>query len=179
MSEPMGAPEAVLFDRDGTLVADVPYNGDPDLVTPMPTVSVSLRVLRRAHIRTGVVSNQSGIARGILTRDQVDRVNKRIDRLLGPFDVWCYCPHSPDDACDCRKPRPGLVLAAASRLGIAPEHVAVIGDIGADVQAAAAAGARGVLVPTPKTLQREVEDAPLVAATVAEALGLLFAKVAS
>ena len=152
----------MLFDRDGTLVVDVPYCADPALVTPVPTARAALALLRAAGIRVGVVSNQSGIARGLLDREQVDAVNRRVDALLGPFDVWQVCPHGPDDGCACRKPEPGMVLAAASRLGVAPGDVAVVGDIGADVGAARAAGARSVLVPTPVTMPEEVDAAPVV-----------------
>ncbi|HSU08290.1 MAG TPA: HAD-IIIA family hydrolase, partial [Pseudonocardia sp.] len=159
---PDARPAAVLFDRDGTLVVDVPYNGDPELVTPVCTAHAALSLLRAAGIPVGVVSNQSGIARGLLRREQVDAVNRRVDELLGPFDVWQVCPHGPDDGCACRKPAPGMELAAAERLGVAPAEVAVIGDIGADVGAARAAGARSVLVPTPVTLPEEVDAAPVV-----------------
>lgn len=152
----------MLFDRDGTLVVDVPYNGDPERVTPVPTARAALALLRDAGIPVGVVSNQSGIARGLLRRDQVDAVNRRVNDLLGPFDVWQVCPHGPDDGCACRKPAPGMVLAAAQRLGVAPGDVAVVGDIGADVGAARAAGARSVLVPTEVTLPEEVAAAPVV-----------------
>ena len=152
----------MLFDRDGTLVVDVPYCADPERVTPVPTARAALSLLRAAGISIGVVSNQSGIARGLLNRDQVDAVNRRVDDLLGPFDVWQVCPHGPDDGCACRKPAPGMVLAAAQRLGVAPGEVAVVGDIGADVGAARAAGARSVLVPTEVTLPEEVVTAPVV-----------------
>jgi len=83
------------------------------------------------------------------------------------------CPHGPGDGCDCRKPRPGLVLAAAARLGVDPERCAVIGDVGADVQAARAAGARAVLVPTAVTREDEVRAAPELAGTLDEAVDLL------
>jgi D-glycero-D-manno-heptose 1,7-bisphosphate phosphatase len=155
-------PRAVLFDRDGTLVVDVPYCADPALVRPVPTARSALTLLRRAGVSVGVVTNQSGIARGVLRRDQVDAVNRRVDALLGPFDTWQLCPHGPDDGCACRKPRPGMVLAAAEQLGVVPADVAVIGDIGADVAAAQAAGARSVLVPTPVTLPEEIAVAPVV-----------------
>lgn len=167
-------PRAVLFDRDGTLVVDVPYNADPARVRLMPTVRRSLRQLRAHGIRTGVITNQSGIGRGLLAAADVERVNRAIDRSAGPFDIWCVCPHTPEADCGCRKPRPGLVLAAADALGLTPAQVAVIGDIGADVDAAAAAGCRGILVPTSATLPTEVERAAETAATVADALTLLF-----
>lgn len=163
----------MLFDRDGTLVVDVPYNGDPERVTPVPTARAALALLRDAGIPVGVVSNQSGIARGLLRRDQVDAVNRRVNDLLGPFDVWQVCPHGPDDGCACRKPAPGMVLAAAQRLGVAPADVAVVGDIGADVGAARAAGARSVLVPTEVTLPEEVAAAPVVRPDLLSAVHLL------
>ena len=161
---------AVLFDRDGTLVHDVPYNGDPDRVRPVEGAVDVVAALRARGIRTGVVTNQSGIGRGRLSEEQVRRVNARIDELFGGFDVWQVCPHVDDDACTCRKPAPGMVLDAAARLGVSPHEVVVVGDIGADVAAAAAAGARGVLVPTPATRDDEVAAAPHVATDLAEAV---------
>jgi histidinol-phosphate phosphatase family protein len=166
-------PRAVLFDRDGTLVHDVPYNGDPARVEPVPGARRAVDRLRRAGVRVGVVSNQSGVARGLVTAEQVEAVNARVDALLGPFDTWQVCPHGPEDACDCRKPRPGMVLRAARSLGVDPSECAVIGDIGADVEAAAAAGGLGVLVPNRQTLDREVGEAPLVAEDLDAAVDLL------
>jgi histidinol-phosphate phosphatase family protein len=166
-------PEAVLLDRDGTLVVDVPYNGDPARVRPMPGARAALDRLRAAGVRMAVVSNQSGIARGLLTHDQVAAVNRRIEELLGPIGPWLVCPHGPDDGCVCRKPAPGLVLRAAELLSVAPERCAVVGDIGADVQAARAAGARAVLVPTDRTLREEVQAAPEVARDLSGAVDLL------
>ncbi len=167
------APRAVLFDRDGTLVRDVPYNGNPDLVDPFPQAADVLRQLRRSGIRTGVITNQSGVARGLLTPSQVAAVNSRIQQLLGRFDVWEICPHGPGDGCSCRKPQPGMIHSACARLGLQPNEVAVIGDIGADMAAAEAAGARSVLVPTPVTRPEETAAAPLVARDLAGAVALL------
>ncbi|MDN4611212.1 D-glycero-alpha-D-manno-heptose-1,7-bisphosphate 7-phosphatase [Arthrobacter burdickii] len=168
------APRAVLFDRDGTIVVDVPYNGDPELVRPMPGARAVLDGLRSRGIPVGVVTNQSGIARGFVTREQVDAVNARVEELLGPFDVWEVCPHGVADGCACRKPGPGMVLSASARLGVDPSDVAVVGDIGADMGAAAAAGARGVLVPTDITLEEEILSAPVVARDLAHAVESLW-----
>jgi histidinol-phosphate phosphatase family protein len=167
---PGSPPLAVLFDRDGTLVVDVPYNGDPALVEPMQGAVEAVAAVRAAGLPIGVVSNQSGIARGIVTRDEVDAVNARVDALFGGFDTWQVCPHGPGDRCVCRKPAPGMVLRAAAELGVDPARVVVIGDIGADVAAAHAAGARAVLVPTPTTRQEEVAAAPAVAADLSSAV---------
>jgi histidinol-phosphate phosphatase family protein len=163
----------VLLDRDGTLIADVPYNGDPERVVPLPGAGEALGRLRSAGVRLAVVSNQSGLGRGLLTADRVTAVNQRVDELLGPVGPFVICPHAPAAGCGCRKPAPGLVLRAAARLGVAPRHCAVVGDIGADVEAAVAAGARGVLVPTPVTLPAEIERATEVARDLGAAVDLL------
>jgi D-glycero-D-manno-heptose 1,7-bisphosphate phosphatase len=167
---------AVLFDRDGTLVVDVPYNHDPALVEPMPTALAAVQTLRAAGVPLGVVSNQSGVARGLVTPTQLAAVNARVDHLFGGFDTWQVCPHGAEDGCDCRKPRPGLVLAAAAALGVDPRDVVVVGDIGSDMGAAAAAGARGVLVPTAVTRSDEVRAAGATAATLAEAVEAILAE---
>ncbi len=166
-------PGAVLLDRDGTLVVDVPYNGDPAKVRPMPGAPEAVDRLRRAGVKLAVISNQSGIGRGMLTEEQVAAVNARVEELFGALGPWMVCPHAPDAGCDCRKPKPGLVLGAAARLRVAPQHCAVIGDIGADVEAARAAGARGVLVPTPVTRAQEVRAAAEVAPDLGSAVDLL------
>jgi histidinol-phosphate phosphatase family protein len=147
---------AVLFDRDGTLIIDVPYLTDPDGVRPVSQARSVLDQLRSQGIAVGVVSNQSGVARGLITDDQLDRVNARVEQLLGPFDTWQVCRHGPKDGCGCRKPKPGLIINAARDLGLDPSQCLVVGDIGADIVAALAAGAQAVLVPTPATVPDEI-----------------------
>jgi HAD superfamily hydrolase (TIGR01662 family) len=166
-----GLPDLVLFDRDGTLVHDFPYNGDPAWVRPVDGAREALDALRARGVRVGVVSNQSGVARGIITRGQVDACMVRLDEMLGPFDTVQVCPHGPDDGCSCRKPAPGMVEAACAELDVDPARTVVVGDIGADVEAAAAAGASGILVPTPVTRRQEVAAAPRRAATLPAAVG--------
>lgn len=173
----------MLFDRDGTLVHDVPYNGDPDQVRPVAGAREALDRLRDAGLRLGVVTNQSGLARGLFTTDDMARVHARIEELLGPFDTWQVCPH--DDGgeegagragappCRCRKPAPGLVLDAARALGTTPERCVVVGDIGRDMGAAGAAGAAGILVPTEVTRPEEVAAAPAVAGDLRGAVDLI------
>ncbi|MDQ4048287.1 MAG: HAD-IIIA family hydrolase, partial [Actinomycetota bacterium] len=176
---PPRVPDAVLLDRDGTLVVDVPYNGDPSRVRPMPGAAEALDRLRAAGVRTAVVSNQSGIGRGLLTPQRVAAVNRRVEELLGPIGPWLHCPHHPDDGCSCRKPAPGLVLRAAEQLGAEPARCAVIGDIGADVEAARAAGARGILVPTHVTRPEEIVEAPEVVGSLPAAVDLLLGEAAA
>jgi D-glycero-D-manno-heptose 1,7-bisphosphate phosphatase len=170
-------PAAVLFDRDGTLVVDVPYNGDLSRVEPMPGAAEALGLLRAAGIPTALVSNQSGIARGLIDPQQVRAVNARVEELLGPIGPHAICPHGPDDGCSCRKPEPGLVHQAAEALKVDATRCVVIGDIGDDMGAAAAAGARGILVPTPVTRKEEIDAAPEVAGSVLEAVERVLADV--
>ena len=165
-----GLPELVLFDRDDTLVEDVPYNSRPELVRPLPGVRRALDDLRAEGVKVGVVSNQSGVGAGRISQDELEAVNARVEELLGPFDVWAVCPHSRDAGCACRKPAPGLVLQACRQLAVDPARCVVVGDIGSDVQAAHAAGATGVLVPTGRTRREEVVSAGSVAASLPEAV---------
>lgn len=163
-------PAAILFDRDGTLVVNVPYNGDPDRVVLAPGAREALDRVRAAGIRTAVITNQSGVGRGMITLQQVFAVNGRVEAMLGDVGPWIVCPHHPDAGCPCRKPAPGLILQAAEALGVDPADCVVIGDRLADVQAAAAAGARGILVPSADTAEGERERAGEVCGGLLEAV---------
>jgi HAD superfamily hydrolase (TIGR01662 family) len=166
-------PDAVLFDRDGTLIHDVPYNTDPAAVRPIDGAKQALDRLRELGIPVGVVSNQSGVASGLISPEQLEQVNARVVQLLGPFDALCVCVHGQRDGCGCRKPAPGLVHAAAAQLGVPVHRCVVIGDIGADVTAAAAAGALGILVPNARTRSAEIRAAPHVAPDITAAVELV------
>jgi histidinol-phosphate phosphatase family protein len=170
------SPTAVLLDRDGTLVRDVPYNDNPEKVEPLPGVARALDRLRSAGIPLAVVSNQSGVGRGLLRREDVDRVNRRVDLLLGPVGPFLICPHAPGSGCACRKPQPGLIFEAAAALGVTPTRCVVIGDLGADMEAATRAGARGILVPNLSTLPDEIIRAPEHAPDFATAVDRLLAE---
>ncbi|MBV9048832.1 MAG: HAD-IIIA family hydrolase [Solirubrobacterales bacterium] len=172
-------PLAVLLDRDGTLIEDVPYNSDPGEVRPLPGVAEALERLRAAGVKLAVISNQSGVGRGLIDERELAAVNARVVEMLGPLGPWLICPHAPEQRCGCRKPAPGLILQAARRLGVAPSRCAVVGDIGADVLAARRAGARAVLVPTAVTLREEIVAAPELAGSFAEAVDRLIGNSAS
>src|SRR5690606_33138430 len=111
---------AVFIDKDGTLIEDVPFNVDPAQVRLAPGVVEGLVLLAQSGFRLFVVSNQPGVARGYFTLDALGAVETRIAELLRPvgveLDGWYYCPHLPGmpDACDCRKPQPGLLYQAAA-----------------------------------------------------------------
>jgi D-glycero-D-manno-heptose 1,7-bisphosphate phosphatase len=138
--------KAVLFDRDGTLIHDVAYNGDPTRVQPIDGVTEALAELRQAGLLLGVVTNQSAVARGLITLDQVAAVNTEVERQLGSFGTWQICPHQDSDACYCRKPLPGMIIQGAKALQVAPAECLVIGDRSTDLEAAAAGGAKGITV---------------------------------
>ena len=147
----------MLFDRDETLIVDVPFNGDPERVRAAPDAREQLDRLRAAGLPLAVVSNQSGVGRGLITQTQVDAVNRRIDALLGPFAGFFVCPHAPEDDCACRKPKPKLLLDAAQALGVEPGACAMVGDRESDVEAARRAGAVAIKVDGPHALRDAVD----------------------
>jgi HAD superfamily hydrolase (TIGR01662 family) len=167
-------PLVVLLDRDDTLIEDGPYLNDPAGVVPLPDARRALRRLREHGLLVGVVTNQSGVAKGLITTAQLDAVNARVEELLGPFDCWQVCVH--DGGCSCRKPAPGMVIAAADALGVPASRCVMIGDTGGDIAAAQAAQAKAVLVPTDKTRRAEISHAQAhaqVAASLDEAVTLV------
>jgi histidinol-phosphate phosphatase family protein len=143
---------AVFLDRDGTLIEDTGFLGDPNGVRVLPTVVDALRLLAARGYATVVVSNQSGIARGILDHAMVERVNAEIVRRLGAdgvaLDAFYWCPHY-DQGCDCRKPEPGLVERAVREHGLTLDRGAMVGDRGSDVELGHRVGIPGILLPGP------------------------------
>jgi D-glycero-D-manno-heptose 1,7-bisphosphate phosphatase len=148
---------AVLFDKDGTLLRDVPYNVDPALVEFAPGAIDALRSLKDAGYRVGIVTNQSGVARGYFDEAQVVELGLYLRDVLesAGIEIGCFlfCPHHPDgvvDAyaieCECRKPRPALVRRALATLGADADSSWFVGDILNDVEAGARAGCRTILI---------------------------------
>lgn len=145
---------AVFLDKDGTLIHDVPYNVDPAHVQLTVGAREGVRMLRAAGYALVVASNQSGVARGLFTPDDLVPVQHRIEHLLElTLDGFYCCPHLPDgrvDAysivCPCRKPRPGLLTRAARELGLDLGRSWMVGDILSDVEAGARAGCRTALL---------------------------------
>jgi histidinol-phosphate phosphatase family protein len=135
----------------------VPYNGDPALVQPVEDAKDALDRLRAAGLRIGVLTNQSGVGRGMITSDDVRAVNARIDALLGPFDGWYICEHGPDEKCECRKPNVKLVLDAARTWGMRADEIAIVGDKPSDVETANNAGGLGIRVGNGVTLSDAVD----------------------
>ncbi|MFV1366813.1 HAD-IIIA family hydrolase, partial [Mycolicibacterium elephantis] len=111
-------PLAVLLDRDDTLIEDGPYLRDPAGVRPMRGAGRALRRLRDRGLLLAIVTNQSGVAKGLISADELAAVNAEVEAALGPFDSWQICVHDAGDGCGCRKPAPGMVRAA----GVPDQH---------------------------------------------------------
>jgi histidinol-phosphate phosphatase family protein len=135
----------LLLDRDGTLMEDVGYPNDPDRVRLIPGAADAVRALAAAGFVPAVVSNQSGLARGLITPDQAAAVHDRFVELFAAaagVRLPCfYCPHGPRDGCGCRKPKPGLLERAAAELHLAGAPAVMVGDKSDDVAAGRAFGA--------------------------------------
>jgi D-glycero-D-manno-heptose 1,7-bisphosphate phosphatase len=142
------ARRALFLDRDGTLIADVGYPRDPDQVALLPGAAAALRSLAE-ELALVIISNQSGIARGIIHPDQARAVHERTVARFADDGVTFagayYCPHGPDDGCACRKPQPGMLAAAARDLDLDLAASIVIGDKASDVEVGRAAGCRAAL----------------------------------
>jgi D-glycero-D-manno-heptose 1,7-bisphosphate phosphatase len=142
----------VLLDRDGTLNVEKHYLSDPDQLELFPAVVPALKRLRELGYGLVVLTNQSGIGRGYFGLDAVDRVHDRLRELLAAggvsVDGIYICPHGPDEACDCRKPLPGMARQAMADFGFDPAQAIMIGDKAADVDLGHAIGATSILVRT-------------------------------
>jgi D-glycero-D-manno-heptose 1,7-bisphosphate phosphatase len=167
LSIPTASPgrRAVFLDRDGTLVQEVPYLHDPAEVALLPGVAGALAALGAAGYALVVATNQAGVARGYYDEAAVAGVHRRLRSLLAAggarLDAVLYCPHHPDGtvagyarACRCRKPAPGMLQAAAGRLGLDLGASYLIGNHPSDVAAALAAGATPLFVTTGRAAGR-------------------------
>lgn len=148
---------AVFLDKDGTLVDDIPYNVDPALLALARNAGPALRLLRSLGYRLYVVSNQSGVARGLFEEAALAPLFAGLEALLAgegvTLDGIFWCPHHPQGVtapyaleCVCRKPRPGMLLRAAARDGVSLAASWMVGDILDDVEAGRRAGCRTALI---------------------------------
>lgn len=141
---------AVFFDRDGTLMEEVHYCGDPAKVKLYPGVPEALGRLKKAGYLTFIVTNQSGIGRGLITEAQYRLVQNELLRQIGEgaIDASYYCPDAPGVPSDRRKPQPGMVFEAAAEFDLDLAASYFIGDKAADVECGRRAGTRTILVLT-------------------------------
>ncbi|MFL5401331.1 MAG: D-glycero-alpha-D-manno-heptose-1,7-bisphosphate 7-phosphatase [Gemmatimonadales bacterium] len=174
----MSGRRAAFLDRDGTIIEDVGYLRDPADVRLLPGAASAIRLLNQNEVSAIVVTNQSGIARGLLTLDQYQASEHRLDELLAltgaRLDAHYFCPHLPelDGPCDCRKPGSLLYRQAAERFGIDLARSWWVGDRVRDVLPAATSGGRGILVGETDAARANT-DRFLRAADLAEAVDLI------
>ncbi|RPI91086.1 MAG: HAD family hydrolase [Planctomycetaceae bacterium] len=140
----------VLLDRDGTLNVDRHYLADPDLLELLPGTVEGLSRLQSLGCGLIVVTNQSGIGRGLITPRQLAEVHRRFHQILAKeqimVDAVYICPHRPEDCCACRKPRPGLAIQAARDFGFDLSECFLIGNSSCDIALGQRVGATTVLV---------------------------------
>jgi histidinol-phosphate phosphatase family protein len=160
-----GGRRAAFLDRDGTLIRDANYLSDSSKVELLPGVIDAVLRLQTAGFALVVVTNQSGIARGLLTEADYERVRTRLDELLAERGVRLtasyHCPHHPDanGPCECRKPGTLLHRQAAAEHGLDLARSIFLGDRWRDVEPALTLGGRGILIPNAETPAEEVEEA--------------------
>jgi len=180
----MSARVAAFLDRDGTLIEDAHYLADENGVHLLPGAAAQVRTLNDRGILAVVVTNQSGIAQGLVSEAQYEATRRRLDQLLAEagahLDATYHCPHYPgvSGACECRKPAPGMYLRAARDLGIDLTRSLYVGDRWRDVEPALALGGMGILVRSSVTPADDVHWARThaqVAPSLGEALAQWFA----
>ena len=159
----------MFLDRDGVLIEELEYLSNPDRVILIPRAASAVRRANDAGWRVVVVSNQSGVARGLFPESVLPMIHRVIVEQLAReagavIDGFYYCPHHPTEGqgiyridCDCRKPKPGMLLRAARELGIDTAKSWMIGDRLTDLQAGAAAGCRTILVRTGYGVSTEID----------------------
>ncbi len=150
-------PSVVFLDRDGTIIEDTHFINDPKAVRLIPGAAKAIAALNNRKIPVIVVTNQSGIARGLITQAQYDAARSAFEEMLGAegarIDRSYFCPHHPDVSgpCECRKPASKMFRDAFSDLGVSAENAAYIGDRWRDVAASKELGGRGILISSPMT----------------------------
>jgi D-glycero-D-manno-heptose 1,7-bisphosphate phosphatase len=141
-----------ILDRDGTIIEERNYLSAPDQVQLIPGAAEAMRGMRNDGLGLAVVTNQSGVGRGYFDLDRLNEINQRMCQLLEMegvrLDSIYFCPHTPDDSCNCRKPKPGMIEQAAKELKFDPAQCLVVGDRETDIELGQNVGATTFLVAT-------------------------------
>jgi len=141
---------AVFLDRDGTMAKDVHYCRRPEDFRLFPNTAKAIKLLSEHGFKVIVITNQSGIARGYFTEEALAQIHEKMKTELAKEGAWIdgiyYCPHHPDDNCNCRKPKPKLVLQAAKEHDIDLKHSFVVGDLSLDIDMGKAVGCKTILL---------------------------------
>ncbi len=152
----------IILDRDGVINQDSDaYIKSPDEWIPIPGSLEAIAKLNREGYTVAVATNQSGLARGYFDLQTLSAMHRKMETLLsdlgGQIDAVFYCPHGPDDGCNCRKPQPGMLNEIGERFQANLKKVFYVGDTISDIKAAKAAGAKPVLVRTGKGAKTELQ----------------------
>jgi len=174
-SEKSLAERAVFFDRDGTLMEDVDYCNDPKQVFVYPGVREALARLKQHGYKNIIITNQSGIGRGLITLEQYQQVQAALLEQVGAenIDAAYYCPETPSEPSTRRKPLPGMVFEAARDYDIDLSHSFFVGDKSADVGCGRNAGTRTILVETGYGKTQKDSAPDFIAKDVVEAVGII------
>jgi D-glycero-D-manno-heptose 1,7-bisphosphate phosphatase len=155
--------QAVFLDRDGTLIRDAGYLADPAQVELLPHTIAGLKLLHARGLLLIVVSNQSGVGRGMFAPAALEQVHGRMVELLAEHQVALdrayYCLHAPWDGCACRKPLPGLIQQAANEVAIDLTRSFMVGDKASDIVAGRRAGCRTILIGAPRAESQDRSEA--------------------
>jgi D-glycero-D-manno-heptose 1,7-bisphosphate phosphatase len=165
--------KAVFLDRDGTIVEDIGYMNSPDQIQFIPGAIEAIKKLNQAGYKVVVITNQAGVARGLITEDMLQTIDKTLHKFIlnggAHLDGLYYCPHHPEhgtypykQACECRKPHPGLIKRAHRDLDVDLSRSFMIGDKATDVEAGKRAGTKTILVLSGRGLQEKnrLKDTP-------------------
>lgn len=149
--------QLVILDRDGVINYDSDdYIKSPAEWLPIPGSLEAIAKLKHAGYTIAIASNQSGLARGYFTKQTLDAIHQKMQNALKTLDAQIdaifYCPHGPNDGCDCRKPKPGLLLQIAEHFHVSLQNIPFIGDSLRDIQAAQAAGCQAIFVASGKSI---------------------------
>jgi histidinol-phosphate phosphatase family protein len=160
--------KAAFLDRDGTIARDVPYCSRPEDFELLPKVPEAIKLLNDNGFKVVIITNQSGIGRGFFTEDMLAKIHRKmLDELKksgSVIDAIYYCPHQPDDNCECRKPKPTMILQAARDLAIDLQKSFFIGDTDSDVEAGEKVGCHTIRINTAFSIDAKRQAADFVCA---------------
>lgn len=170
------ANRAVFLDRDGTMAPDVHYCSCVEDFELFPCTAEAIRLLNEHGLKVIVVTNQSGIARGFFTEETLAKIHKKMKEELARggarVDGIYYCPHHPDDNCECRKPQPKLVLQAAKDVDIDLKQSFIVGDLDMDIKLGRKVGCKTILI-ADSPLSTEITAPDAVVSNLLEAAQII------
>ena len=171
------ANRAVFIDRDGTIAKNINYCSRPEDFELLPHTAKAISLLNQHGFKVIVITNQSGIARGYFTEEMLAKIHEKMKSELAKEGAWVdaiyYCPHHPDDNCQCRKPEPKLALQAAKDHDIELDSSFVVGDLQMDIDLGKAIGCRTILIGTAPPMNDENPKSDIVVSDLLTAVQII------